>query len=104
MSAVQWSESKLQAALARLLAKKDIRHRLKDGPWDEYIVVIYSAEMLLDAAEAAHGWRGTALIRPRRLIGPISRWTTCRRRATRSSVCSGERPSNETLQQTSARS
>ena len=49
---VRWNAAKLRSALARLITKKDIGTRLKDGPWDEYIVVIYSAEMLLDAAEA----------------------------------------------------
>lgn len=49
---VQWDATKLQAALGRLLTKKDIRERLKDGPWDEYIVVIYTAESLLDESDA----------------------------------------------------
>jgi hypothetical protein len=50
--AVEWTSSKVLTALGERLTRKDFRDRLKDGPYDEYIVVIYTAEPGLDSVTA----------------------------------------------------
>jgi hypothetical protein len=46
---VEWTCPEIIALIQQRLAKKDFRERLKDGPYDEYIVVIYTAEQRLDS-------------------------------------------------------
>jgi hypothetical protein len=45
---VEWDSAKLIAALEERLAAKHFRHKLKGGPFDEYIVLVYTAEPALD--------------------------------------------------------
>jgi hypothetical protein len=45
---VEWPCADLLSVIQQRLDRKDHRERLKDGPYDEYIVVIHTAEQRLD--------------------------------------------------------
>jgi hypothetical protein len=47
---VEWTCAELVILVQQRLDKKDFRDRLKGGPYDEYIVVLYTAEQRLDSA------------------------------------------------------
>jgi hypothetical protein len=55
VAAFEWNKQGLVSALQQRLEAKDYRNRLKDGPYDSYIVVIYTAEHGLTEA-AVRPW------------------------------------------------
>jgi hypothetical protein len=53
----EWNSATFLTRVHERLARKDQREKLKGGPYDEYILVIYTAEQGLDAA-AVRLWVG----------------------------------------------